>query len=162
VSRLSKDDLNLWNVYKSNLNKIKKKIIINNSKATDKLERKKVHLSANKNLFFDKHLIISLKKKKISIQAFIDLHGLHKFEARRKVTDFIKNSFYKKRRHLLIITGKGVDNKGILKTETPNWLNEPYISRFIVGFTTMPRSSGGDGAIYVKVKNVEKYKTDDL
>ena len=57
----------------------------------------------------------------------------------------------------MIITGKGNDNNGVLKSETPKWLNERGVSKFVIAFSNMPKSSGGEGAIYVKLKNVDKY-----
>ena len=99
----------------------------------------------------------TLKKKKVQIEAYLDLHGLNQSKAKDKVKNFIKQCFFEKIRHIVIITGKGANNKGVLKKSTPKWLIEDDIAKFVVGFKTMPHNFGGEGAIYVKIRNMEKY-----
>ena len=101
------------------------------------------------------------KKKRLSFDSFIDLHGMIAVDARKKVKEFIKCSFLQKKRNVVIVTGKGVNNRGRLKTETPKWLRENDTSKYIIGFTKMPQSSGGEGALFVKIRNLEKYSIDD-
>ena len=99
-----------------------------------------------------------LKNKNFVIDAFLDLHGLNQKEAKNKIKEFVRVAFLKKKRHVVVITGKGENNKGILKTQTPNWLAEEEISKYIIGYTNSPQSMGGDGAIYINIKNINKYK----
>ena len=160
MSKLSKEDLTLWNLYKSNLIKVSKKTEYNIIKDF-KYTQKKQNSLLDKAIPQDVSLIKLLKKKKVTIEAYVDLHGMHQLEAKKRVQEFIKKSFYEKTRHVVIITGKGFHNKGILKSETPNWLNENGTSKYVAGYTTMPRSSGGEGAIYVKIKNLNKYRNND-
>jgi len=37
-------------------------------------------------------------------------------------------------------------------------LAEEEISKYIIGYTNSPQSMGGDGAIYINIKNINKYK----
>tara|TARA_B100001769_G_C21713662_1_gene393102 strand:+ start:41 stop:526 length:486 start_codon:yes stop_codon:yes gene_type:complete len=157
MSKLTKEDLTLWNLYKSKFKNINKKTELIEVKSNDSSKRKQMYLSDNKEFLVDERASKLLKKKKIEIDAHIDLHGLNQIEAKKKVKYFIKKSFFEKIRHIVIITGKGTDNKGVLKTATPNWLTEEDTAKFIIGFTTMPPSSGGEGAIYVKIRNITKY-----
>ena len=41
-------------------------------------------------------------------------------------------------KNIIIITGKGINNQGKLKLKTPLWLKSEELSKFIVGFETMP------------------------
>ena len=156
MSKLSKEDEMLWNSYKLNISKIIKKNNVNLYENKEKSIDTK-HLLSDKLVTADNSFIKLLKKKRISIEAHIDLHGLKKVEAKIQVVNFIRDSFHNKIRHILIITGKGNDNNGVLKSETPKWLNEEGVSKFVVAFSNMPKSLGGEGAIYVKLKNVDKY-----
>ena len=157
MSKLTKEDLTLWNLYKSKFKNITKKTVFIKSKITDSSKRKNMYLLDNRDFLVDENVIKLLKNKKIKIEAHIDLHGSSQISAEKKVKDFIKKCFFEKIRHIVIVTGKGTNNKGVLKTATPKWLTEKDTGKFIIGFTTMPQSFGGEGAIYVKIRNIEKY-----
>ena len=112
MSKLSKDDKILWNLYKSNLTKVFKKNHVNTDVTSQKSIDSKNLLSDNL-VTSDNSFIKQLKKKRINIEAHIDLHGLRTFEAKTQVIKFVRDSFHSKIRHILIITGKGNDNKGV-------------------------------------------------
>ena len=116
------------------------------------VEKKKLINFSKQDFNLEKKIIKSLEKNQINIDHTLDLHGLTQIEAKKRVKDFILNSFKNKKRNLVIITGKGNDNKGVLKIKTPDWLKAQEISPLIIGFTIMPKSSGGEGAIFVRVK----------
>ena len=59
-------------------------------------------------------------------------------------------------RDILIITGKGQNNKGALKEEVPKWLSDKLLNKFLVNFNIAPKHFGGDGALLVRIKN--RYK----
>ncbi len=157
MPKLTKEDLTLWNLYKSKFENIIKKTNINETKIIDSSVKKNIFLSERRNFSLDENALRLIKKKKVQIEAYIDLHGLNQLKAKEKVKNFIKQCFFEKIRHIVIITGKGENNKGVLKTSTPKWLTEDDIAKFVVGFTTMPHNYGGEGAIYVKIRNMEKY-----
>ena len=50
-----------------------------------------------------------------------------------------------------------IKDKGKLKLKTPLWLRSEELSRYVVGFTNLPNNRGGEGALFVKLKNVNKY-----
>ena len=58
----------------------------------------------------------------------------------------------------MVVTGKGLNNKGKLKLKTPLWLKSEDLSKYVVGFKTMPHNKGGEGALFVQLKNRYKYK----
>ena len=78
-------------------------------------------------------------------------------QAYKIIKNFIINNYINNIRNIIIVTGKGVNNQGKLKLKTPLWLKSEELSKYIVGFTNMPNNRGGDGALFVKLKNVNKY-----
>ncbi len=158
MTKLTDEDLSLWNLYKSNYKSISKKIgSLNN---VDILKKKKLIKLSNKSFVLEKKTLKSLYKSQIKIDNKLDLHGLTEVEAKKSVNEFILDSFKNKKRNLIIITGKGNKSEGVLKKRTPTWLQNEDISKFIIGFTQMPKTSGGDGAIFIKIKNISKYSID--
>ena len=160
MTKLTDEDLSLWKLYKSKLNTITKKFDNNNNNNNNLLKYKKTLNISNQAFFLESKTYKLLKKNQIKIDKTLDLHGLTEVEARKYVIEFVFNSFKNKQRNLVIITGKGNNNKGVLKRKTPTWLHNEEISKFIVGFTSMPKSAGGDGAIFIKLKNKSKYIKD--
>ena len=158
MSKLTKEDLAIWNFYKANFTKLSKKIELDDSSQKNKNIKKTLPLKNKNNLILEDRTKKILKNKNFVIDAFLDLHGLNQKEAKNKLKEFIWAAFLKKKRHVVVITGKGENNKGILKTQTPNWLAEEEISKYIIGYTNSPQSMGGDGAIYINIKNINKYK----
>ena len=155
MNKLTDEDISLWNLYKLKHKSISKKI--NKHNYTNFIDEKKTLNISNQALFLQKKTIKLLEKNQIKIDKSLDLHGLTEVEAKKCVEEFILKSFKNKHRNLVIITGKGYNNKGILKQKTPIWLHNQEISKFIIGFTVMPKYAGGDGAIFIKIKNINKY-----
>ena len=158
MSKLTKEDLAIWNFYKANFTKFSKKIERDDFSQKTKNTKKTLPLRNKNNLILEDRTKKILKNKNFVIDAFLDLHGLNQKEAKNKIKEFVTEAFLKKKRHVVVITGKGENNKGILKTQTPNWLAEEEISKYIIGYTNSPQSMGGDGAIYINIKNINKYK----
>ena len=87
----------------------------------------------------------------------LDLHGQTLYSAKLLLNKFISNCYEKNIRNILIITGKGQNNKGVLKEEVPKWLNDKLFNKFLVNFNVAPKHFGGEGALLVRIKN--KFKT---
>ena len=157
MHNLSDKDKKIWNFYTSNLNSIKK---LDTSKEIDfnKITVISKILRPNSTFNLDDKIKKHLKKKRLSIDAIIDLHGKTEVQAYEIIKNFIKNSYLNSRKKILIITGKGTNNRGKLKLKTPLWLKSTELSKFIVGFETMPLNKGGEGALFVKLKNKNKYR----
>ncbi len=159
MQKISKEDKALWNLYTKSIKEIPKKINDNpNTKIVGKnlTQKKKSTTIANKNFYLDNKIYKALKKNSLNIDDQLDLHGLNKNNAKLRVFNFIISAFNNCRRNVTIITGKGQNNSGILKKETPLWLSDPKISCYIIGHTYMPNFLGGEGVIFIKIKNINK------
>ena len=82
MSKLSKEDLTLWNLYKAKFKNITKKSDLTELKNIDYSEKKKFLLSDRKDFTINENALKLLKKKKIQIEAYIDLHGLNQIKAK--------------------------------------------------------------------------------
>ena len=156
MHRISDKDKKIWDFYISNLNSIKrgekkKELDFINTPITYKI------LKPNANLSLDGKTKKQIKSKKLVFDSIIDLHGKTEAQAYKAIKHFIKNSYLNNSKNIIIITGKGVNSQGKLKLKTPLWLRSEELSRFVVGFTNLPNNRGGEGALFVKLKNVNKY-----
>ncbi len=104
-----------------------------------------------------------LKRGQLPIEARLDLHGMTQDQARRSLDAFITHAHDRGLRAVLIITGKGLKPRardagpwepepGILKTQTPRWLNEPPNRARVLAFTPAQPRDGGSGALYVLIR----------
>ncbi|MFH1438601.1 MAG: Smr/MutS family protein [Pseudomonadota bacterium] len=94
-----------------------------------------------------------LRKGEIAVEAAVDLHGLNRSEAKKKVHEFVQESRKKGKRCVLIVHGRGKGSKEgipVLKQGLVAWLNaRSGIGRHIMGFATARACDGGPGAVYV-------------
>ncbi len=91
-----------------------------------------------------------LKRGQLPIDAKLDLHGMDREAAHRALNAFLERSQAQGRRCCLVVTGKS----GVLKADTPRWLNEkPNRARIVAVATAQPRH-GDTGALYVLVKRL--------
>ena len=108
----------------------------------------------------DKSTLNKFKKEEFKIEAVLDLHGYKEDDAFEKVEDFIASCYNQGKRCIIIITGKGhihQDNDiysphGILKRQTPQWLNMPRIRSMILVFKNPSERLGGKGALYILLR----------
>ena len=89
-----------------------------------------------------------IRKNEIKIEARLDLHGMTEAEAFEAVPAFIKKSYAKKLRCILIITGKGQ----ILQPQVPKWLRLPTVKPLILSVTNPEPRLGGTGALYILLR----------
>ena len=156
MRRLSNKDKKIWNFYVSNLDTIKKVEKKKELKSSNVPIISKV-LKPNVNFSLDNKIKRQIKSKKLIFDAITDLHGKTEIQAYEIIKDFIKNSYINNFKSIIIITGKGTNSKGKLKLKTPLWLKSEELSKYVVGFETMPHNKGGEGALFVKLKNIKKY-----
>ena len=106
---------------------------------------------------------------KINKVAKLDLHGFSLSEANKEVKKFIIESFQDGYKKLLIITGKGLKSKShnnpylseklnVLKYSVPEYItnNENLINK-ISKISKASLKDGGEGAIYIFLKNNKKF-----
>ena len=148
---ISKNDKITWQEYVSNFDKLTFNFNKNDKNfyidKSDKSLIKKKETKNTSNL---------LKKGKFRPDGIIDLHGYKLKNGKIKLQDYILDAYEKNLRNILIITGKGLKNTGVLKKEVPTWLNEKEIKVFLIDFEIAPNNFGGEGALLVRMKNKQK------
>jgi len=104
-----------------------------------------------------------LKRGQLPIEARLDLHGMTQDQARHSLDGFITHAYERGLRAVLIITGKGLKPRardaepwdpvpGVLKHQTPRWLNEAPNRARVLAFTAAQPRDGGSGALYVLIR----------
>jgi DNA-nicking Smr family endonuclease len=95
-----------------------------------------------------------LRRGRVRPEARLDLHGLTQDEAHGALTRFIADSRRAGRRCVIVITGRGRSKLGggILREQTPRWLNLAPVRGNILGFAQAQPKDGGSGAIYVLLR----------
>ena len=158
MHKLSDKDKKIWNFYISNLKSIKK---VDNNKKIDSSTISVVNkiLKPNFNFTLDSKIKKQIKNNRLNFDAVIDLHGKTEVQAFETTKNFIKDCYFNNLKSILIVTGKGPNSKGKLKLKTPLWLKSEDLSKYVVGFETMPHNKGGEGALFVQLKNKNKYKS---
>ena len=148
---ISKNDKDTWREYVSSFDKFtlnfyknSKNFYINKSN-NDLTKKKETKSSFN-----------LLKRGKIKPDGIIDLHGYKLKTGKTKLKSYIIHAYEKNLRNILIITGKGHKNTGVLKKEVPIWLNENETKSYLVDFEIAPNHLGGEGALLVRIKNKQK------
>tara|TARA_Y100000589_G_C27029323_1_gene578312 strand:+ start:268 stop:744 length:477 start_codon:yes stop_codon:yes gene_type:complete len=158
MRKISDKDKRIWNFYTSNLNSIKRADKRKQNNPVNLSEIPKT-LKQNINFTLDHKTKKQLYSKKFEFDAIVDLHGKTEIEAYETIKAFVKSSFLNELKSIIIITGKGINNQGKLKIKTPIWLKGIELSKFVVGFEVMPHNKGGEGALFVRLKNKKKYKS---
>ncbi len=97
----------------------------------------------------------ALKNGTMKIDARMDLHGMRQFDAHRELNHFLEKQIARGARLLLIITGKGKDLQGVLRTSLPAWLMEGEFKNQILTIHPAHHKHGGDGATYVLLRKTD-------
>lgn len=105
----------------------------------------------------DGSLAKRFKREEFKVEKVLDLHGITEKEAFDSVCDFIKEAYQSRKRCVLIITGKGVDDtlfstRGVLRKSVPNWLSNSEISSLILAYKNPSEALGGSGALYILLR----------
>ena len=145
---ISKHDKKVWENYISNFEK-SVLFLKNDSLKKRKLSNNKIVTKREKSLNSFKNF----RKKNIIPDMSLDLHGYTLYSARLLLQKFISNCYEKNIRNVLIITGKGQNNKGALKEEVPKWLDDKLFNQYVVSLNVAPSHFGGEGALLVRIKN---------
>lgn len=102
----------------------------------------------------DRRTLRKLARGTMRIEGRLDLHGMTQEEAHHALARFIETSVARRRRIVLVITGKGTggEGRGILRRQVPHWLGGREIARHVVGYREADPVHGGDGALYVRLR----------
>ena len=158
MHKISDKDKKIWNFYISNLKSLKKHSKNNDFNSNTNSVITKL-LKPNSSFALDNKTKKQIKNNKLIFDSIVDLHGKTEIQAYEIIKNFIKDCYFNNLKSIIIITGKGINGKGKLKLKTPLWLKNEDLSKFIVGFETMPHNKGGEGALFVKLKDRNKYKS---
>ena len=156
---ISKEDKEIWKKYTLNMKKLR--FVINkneenfNKKNLNKYIKEKNNQTYTNDNTFNRFIKL-LNKNKSGPDGVIDLHGYNLKDAKSKLISYLINAFNHNKRNILIITGKGLNNTGLLKKEVPFWLNEKELKKIIVIFEHAPSSFGGEGALIIRLKNKQR------
>jgi len=102
----------------------------------------------------DRRTVERLRKGLCEPEERIDLHGMTAERARSACQTFLGDALARRRRLVLIITGKGrgEDGRGVIRTALPGWLETSSLRPRIVRYFEAHSSHGGAGAVYVLLK----------
>jgi DNA-nicking Smr family endonuclease len=93
-----------------------------------------------------------VRRGRLEIDAKLDLHGHTQDSARAALVRFLHASQRRGDRIVIIITGVGRIQEGVLKRRLPEWLAAPEVRSVISGYAPAHRTHGGAGAVYVFLK----------
>ncbi len=110
---------------------------------------------------FDRRTLSRLTRGVLDIDARLDLHGMTRTHAHRRLRRFLEDAQAEGARLVLVITGKGTPGgsgdyvapeRGVLRRAVPEWLASPELRHLVTGFDEAGRRHGGGGAIYVRLR----------
>ncbi|WP_159716039.1 Smr/MutS family protein [Geminicoccus flavidas] len=93
-----------------------------------------------------------LHRGEMIVEARLDLHGLTQIAAYDRLAAFIDHAWRVGSRCVLVITGRGSGDVGILRTMTPRWLDEIPMRDKVLAYTQAKTHHGGAGALYVLIR----------
>lgn len=100
-------------------------------------------------------ILAKLRRGDFSYQAYVDLHGYDRVQARQVVVDFLRGSFARNQRCVLIISGRGhnsANRQPVLREHLVTWLTRSPLNRVVLAFATARSYDGGTGAFYVLLR----------
>jgi DNA-nicking Smr family endonuclease len=89
-----------------------------------------------------------------SIQAYVDLHGLHVDDAKDVFEKFLKWAVTTGKRGVLVVHGRGLSSPSepILKKKVIEWLTHGLWRKWVVAYSSARLCDGGAGATYVLLR----------
>lgn len=93
-------------------------------------------------------LLKNLRKGQWPPQAFLDLHGMQRDQARTALAEFLRRAKHERLRCICVIHGKGINSRetAVLPTKVRSWLSQ---SELVQAFCPAKPQDGGEGALYV-------------
>lgn len=107
----------------------------------------------------DEMTMNKLRSGALSPEAHLDLHGLNTVQAFEAMRNFLRGSWYKALRTVLIIPGRGHNSPngiGILRSKVQDWLTQEPFKRVVLAFCTAQQLDGGLGGLYVLLRKYKK------
>ncbi len=107
----------------------------------------------------DPLVVNKLRAGQYSPEAHLDLHGQNAAQAYDALLLFIRQSYQRGLRTLVIVTGRGrnsPDGVGILRERIQAWLTREPLKRVVLAFCTAQPHDGGAGALYAILRKYKK------
>ncbi len=107
----------------------------------------------------DEMTMAKLRSGSLSPEAHLDLHGLNAVQAFEYLRGFLKSSWFKGLRTVLVVPGRGrnsPDGIGVLREKLQNWLTQEPFKRVVLAFCTAQPHDGGPGSVYVLLRKYRK------
>lgn len=108
---------------------------------------------------FDETTMNRLRMGRFSPEAHIDLHGLNAAQAFETLREFMRDSWQKGLRSVLIVHGRGrnsPDGMGVLRRKISSWLTQEPFKRVVLAFCTAQPHDGGPGSVYALLRKDRK------
>jgi DNA-nicking Smr family endonuclease len=100
----------------------------------------------------DRRSWLRLKRGQIAIERSVDLHGLTQQQAHRHLAHFLAEAQQAGLRAVLVVTGKGGPEGGVLRQMVPRWLNEGHNRDRVLAVAPAQPRHGGGGALYLLLR----------
>lgn len=97
-----------------------------------------------------------IRRGQTEIDAQLDLHGHRHDEARIELERFLLREQAMGSRCVLVITGKGKQGTGVIRSRFLDWLAADPIRPIVAGYSRAHLRHGGEGAFYVLLKAKKK------
>lgn len=107
----------------------------------------------------DQMIMNKLRAGSLSPEGHLDLHGLNAVQAFEALRGFLRGSWYKGLRTVLVVPGRGrnsPDGIGILREKLQIWLTQEPLKRVVLAFCTAQAHDGGPGSVYVLLRKYRK------
>ena len=117
-------------------------------------KQNKAPLGVGRSADLDRRTLERLRRGHLRPEARLDLHGMTREQAYSSLMSFLESSQACGKRCVIVITGRGRtrDGGGILRKETPGWLNSSVVRSRVLAFATAKPRDGGVGALYVLLR----------
>ncbi|NRA86196.1 MAG: Smr/MutS family protein [Rhizobiales bacterium] len=127
------------------------------------------------NVPLERNIRQKLQRGRAEIDAKLDLHGYNRMNAQHKLLNFLQSAWQQGYKTVIIVTGKGdgpvsrhslhsadffqmPEQTSVLRSLIGEWLNSAEASKYVVGWQPAHPKHGGGGAVYVRLRNKNKYR----
>ncbi len=97
-----------------------------------------------------------IRRGRVEAQARIDLHGKKHDEAKAYLLQRLEGHYSEHLRCVLVITGRGERDEGVLRTSLSAWLGDSEFRAIVSGLAPAHTRHGGKGAWYVFLRRAAK------
>lgn len=107
----------------------------------------------------DSLVLDKLRAGQYSPEAHVDLHGQNAEQAHASLLRFIRHSYQRNLRNVIVVTGRGLNSPNgisVLRDRIQSWLTRDPFKRVVLAFCTARPHDGGPGALYVLLRKYKK------